>query len=79
MNRGYLFYAIGDYWLDEAINLSKSIRKYGNDKYPISLVIKDDGIRKAKETNLKLKKSVCTSASVFAKGVSTLVYNCHCS
>ena len=52
MSRGYLFYAIGDYWLDEAINLSKSIRKYGNDKYPISLVIKDDGIRKAKETNL---------------------------
>jgi len=39
MSRGYLFYAIGDYWLDEAINLGKSIRKYCNDTYPISLVV----------------------------------------
>ena len=52
MNRGYLFYAIGDYWLDEAINLSKSIRKYGNDSYPISLVVNEEGIDKANETNL---------------------------
>lgn len=52
MSRGYLFYAIGDYWLDEAINLSKSIRKFGNDKYPISLVVKEDCIQRAEETNL---------------------------
>jgi hypothetical protein len=52
MSRGYLFYAIGDYWLEEAINLSKSIRKFGNDNYPISLVIKEDCIQKANETNL---------------------------
>ena len=52
MSRGYLFYAIGDYWLDEAINLSKSIRKFGNDKYPISLVVKEDGIDKANDVNL---------------------------
>lgn len=52
MNRGYLFYAIGDYWLDEAINLSRSIRKYGNDSYPISLVVNEEGIKKAKKVGL---------------------------
>lgn len=52
MSRGYLFYAIGDYWLDEAINLSKSIRKFGNDNYPISLVVKEDGIERANNTEL---------------------------
>jgi hypothetical protein len=52
MSRGYLFYAIGDYWLDEAINLSKSIRKFGNDNYPISLVIKEASIKKAQDIDL---------------------------
>jgi len=52
MSRGYLFYAIGDYWLDEAINLTRSIRKYGNDNYPISLVIKEDGFERANNTQL---------------------------
>ena len=52
MSRGYLLYAIGDYWLDEAINLSRSIRKFGNDNYPISLVVKEDGIERANNTQL---------------------------
>lgn len=52
MSRGYLFYAIGDYFLDEAINLAKSIKKYGQDDYPISLVLHEDGINKADKTDL---------------------------
>jgi hypothetical protein len=52
MSRGYLFYAIGDYFLDEAITLTKSIQKYGEDDYPISLVVNEKGADRADKTGL---------------------------
>ena len=67
MSRGYLFYAIGDYFLDEAINLAKSIRKYGEDNYPISLVVNESGATRANETDLFDKLLVFDETSELLK------------
>lgn len=67
MSRGYLFYAIGDYFLDEAINLAKSIRKYGEDDYPISLVVNESGVQRANETDLFDKLLVFDETSELLK------------
>ena len=51
MNRGYLFIGLGDYYIDEVLNLSKMIRKVG-DILPISIICLEDDIEKLKSKNI---------------------------
>lgn len=50
-NKGYLIYAFGDHFIDQAINLYKTIRKVG-DTYPIAIVVHEKDQERIKALNL---------------------------
>jgi len=51
MNRGYLFLCFGKYYVDEASNLVRTLRKFG-DEYPVSILCSLEDVDYANSTKL---------------------------
>lgn len=66
MNRGYLFLCFGKYYVDEASNLVRTLRKFG-DEYPVSILCNLEDVDYANSTKLFDKVIVFDFDNEFSK------------
>jgi hypothetical protein len=66
MNRGYLFLCFGKYYVDEASNLVRTLRKFG-DEYPVSILCNSEDVHYANSTKLFDKVIVFDFDNEFSK------------
>jgi len=66
MNRGYLFLCFGKHYVDEASNLVRTLRKFG-DEYPVSILCNFEDVDYANSTKLFDKVIVFDFDNEFSK------------